>query len=65
MDLKPILKALLPLMEPMLEGVVSQFWVQIDAEIDKIAQEDVKFVLKQLSPGMKAAVVGELRKLMA
>lgn len=65
MDLGPIVKALEPLVEPLIEQAINQLWDQVDAEIAKISQADVKFILAQLSPAMKAAVIGELKKFMS
>ncbi len=61
MDLSSVLKVLGPVVEPLLEQAVNQYWPQVDAAIAGISQPDEKLVLQALSPVLKGLVLQELK----
>ena len=67
MDLSSILsmlKALVPVLEPIGEQGINQVWAQVDAQIASLSDSsDWKTLLQSLSPAIKQFIILELKKL--
>lgn len=61
-----ILKGLIPVLEPLGESGINQLWIQVDAGIAAMADaSDMKLAAQCLSPGVKAFLIAEIKKLAA